>query len=339
MREDFRPALEAAGALVLYVDLWANPSADPGAVIVSAIRSELAKHDSALTRLAKSVGLEKVRVAGASFDLTRIGLGNDVSLSAALEALSDEARRPIVLIIDEAQHAITTEAGANALFALKAARDELNSSDHFGLRVVCTGSNREKLAMLRSNKDQAFFGAPMINFPPLQRDYIEWFCANCDLAFALDPDQVFDLFKRASSRPEVIGGAADQLRFEFDLDPDDGPDRFAEEVAHQAQLISGEIMRVVHSLTPIQSAVLRVMAARGADYAPFEAGTLEAYRAALVQAGVDPQDAKADVPGVQAALLALQDKKLVWKASRGVYALEETNMMDLLADAGLLEGL
>lgn len=36
----------------------------------------------------------------------------------------------IVLIIDEAQHAITTEAGVATMFALKAARDELNSSRH-----------------------------------------------------------------------------------------------------------------------------------------------------------------------------------------------------------------
>ena len=63
-----------------------------------------------------------------------------------------------MLIVDEAQHAITSDAGADALFALKAARDELNSSAHHGLRVVATGSNRDKLAMLRNSKDQAFFG-------------------------------------------------------------------------------------------------------------------------------------------------------------------------------------
>ncbi|MDP3440716.1 MAG: ATP-binding protein, partial [Azonexus sp.] len=29
VREDLRPALEAEGALVVYADLWANPTADP----------------------------------------------------------------------------------------------------------------------------------------------------------------------------------------------------------------------------------------------------------------------------------------------------------------------
>ncbi len=89
-----------------------------------------------------------------------MGLSKGVSLTAALAALSDETGQLIVLIIDEPQHAIASAAGADALFALKAARDELNSSAHQGLRIVATGSNQDKLAMLRNSKDQAFFGAP-----------------------------------------------------------------------------------------------------------------------------------------------------------------------------------
>lgn len=43
--------------------------------------------------------------------------------------------------------------------------------------------------------------------------------------------------------------------------------------------------------------------------------------------------------GVQQALIALQEKKLVWKASRGVYAVDEQVIVDLLRADGLLEGL
>ena len=35
VREDLRPALQATGATVMYVDLWANRKADPGAVIAA----------------------------------------------------------------------------------------------------------------------------------------------------------------------------------------------------------------------------------------------------------------------------------------------------------------
>jgi hypothetical protein len=34
----------------------------------------------------------------------------------------------------------------------------------------------------------------------------------------------------------------------------------------------------------------------------------------------------------------LQDKKLIWRAARGVYAVEEKNIVDLLRADGLLEG-
>lgn len=339
VREDLRPALEAAGALVVYADLWANPTADPGNVIVNAIRATLASNDGVVLRLAKSAGLDKVKVGSVSFDLDRVGLGKDVSLTEALVALSDETKKIIVLVIDEAQHAITTEAGVSALFALKAARDELNSSQHHGLRVVCTGSNRDKLAMLRNSKDQAFFGAPLVNFPMLGKDYIEWFCKEVDLPFQLDPKQVLPLFVEAGYRPEVIGAAADRFRFDFEIDVETGADKFAEEVRRLTDEMNQVQLGVIHSLTPIQSSVLRVMAAARENYAPFEAATLEKYRKAMTQAGLSVDDAKADVPGVQQALIALQEKKLVWKAARGVYAIEEQSIFDLLKASGQLDGL
>ncbi len=339
VREDLRPALEGMGARVLYVDLWANPAANPGQVIVSVIRAELARHEGVVARLARQAGMSTVSVGDIQFDLDRVGLGTDISLAQALASLSDETGRMIVLLIDEAQHAITTPEGVDTLFALKAARDELNSSVHHGLRVVCTGSNRDKLAMLRNGKDQAFFGAPLVNFPALDKDYIEWFCRHVDLPFPLDPDEVLALFRQAGNRPEVLYAAADVFRFDFDVQPVDGPARFAEEVMAQSAAMNSEIMKVVHSLTPIQAAVLRVMAAMGEAYAPFEVTTLQKYRQALILAGIPDAEARADVPVVQSSLATLQDKKLVWRATRGVYAVEEQNLVEQLEQAGLLNGL
>jgi hypothetical protein len=56
-------------------------------------------------------------------------------------------------------------------------------------------------------------------------------------------------------------------------------------------------------------------------------------------AGVPADDIKADVPGIQAGLLALQEKKLIWRAARGIYAIEEQSVVDLLVADGLLDGL
>jgi hypothetical protein len=338
-REDLRPALEKAGAIVLYADLWQDLTKDPGLVIVEAIREAVGRNDSFITRLAKASGIEKVAVGGVSFGLDKIGLGKDIDLTTALVALSDESQKLIVLMIDEAQHAITTESGVAALFALKAARDELNSSRHHGLRIVCTGSNRDKLAMLRNSKEQAFFGASMVPFPTLDQNYIDWLCANIDLPSPLDPAQVFQLFKESGYRPELLGAAADAIRFDFFIAPEDVPERFAELVRAQADELNANLKKVIHSLTPIQSAVIRVMGSMGDSYAPFEAPTMALYAAAMKQAGIAESDIKVEVPGVQQALIALQEKNLVWKASRGVYAVDEHVIVDLLRADGLLEGL
>jgi len=338
-REDLRPALENAGAIVLYADLWQDLTKDPGLVIVEAIREAVGRNNGFITRLAKASGIEKVAVGGLNFSLDKIGLGKDIDLTTALVALSDESQKLIVLMIDEAQHAITTEAGVAALFALKAARDELNSSRHHGLRVVCTGSNRDKLAMLRNSKDQAFFGASMVPFPTLDRNYIDWLCEHIDLPSPLDPAEVFELFKESGYCPEMLGTAADAIRFDFFIDPENVRERFAELVRAQADELNANLKKVLHSLTPIQSAVIRVMGSMGDSYAPFEAPTMDLYAAAMKQAGIAQTAIKVEVPGVQQALIALQEKNLVWKASRGVYAVDEHVIVDLLRADGLLEGL
>ena len=72
-------------------------------------------------------------------------------------------------------------------------------------------------------------------------------------------------------------------------------------------------------------------------YAPFESDTMGAYQD-LLDTRAPNSATKADVPNVQQALTALQEKALVWRASRGVYALEDATLRDLLAQAGLLPG-
>lgn len=336
LREDLRPQLEAKGALALYADLWEDRQADPGDVIVKSVRTELARHAGVVARLARSIGLEKVSVAGAvTMTLDRVGLGADVSLAAALAELSDATRQPIVLIIDEAQHAISTPAGANALFALKAARDELNGSRHHGLRVIATGSSRDKLAMLRNSREQAFYQAPLQNFPPLGREYIEWLLKRVKLPFELDVELVHQQFAVAAYRPEILTTALDALHFDAELDAAKAPGRLGELVGEQVAEFNKETLRVVHGLTPLQAAVLRVMAIRGERFAPFESATLAAYEAVLEMAS--KRAGTVSESAVQQALAALQERGLVWRAARGVYALEELSLVELMRAEGMLE--
>ncbi|GAC1527681.1 MAG: hypothetical protein NVS2B4_05180 [Ramlibacter sp.] len=336
LREDLRPALSALGALVIYADLWVDQEADPGDVIVEAVRAALQQREGVIARLARSSGLVKVSLGGvAAFSLDRVGVGKAVSLSAALSALSDETGQVVVLIIDEAQHAMKSSAGSNALFALKAARDELNSSAHHGLRIVATGSNRDKLAMLRNSKDQAFFGAPLINFPTLGLDYIQWFVAQLPNAAELEPKRVYEWFAAAAYRPEILGSAADELHYDLLAQPGTYATRLEAAVREKVRASNEEALRVVHSLTPLQASVLRVLATAGTSYAPFEAATMARYAQALAR--INPNAAvKPDANNVNQALMALQEKGLLWRASRGVYSLEDSFLAELMQQAGML---
>lgn len=335
LREDLRPMLMDKGVIVIYADLWKNKEVDPGIVIANAITEEMLKHKGVIARLAKSTGVDKVSVAGMSFtvDRDKIGVGQGASLSTVLAELSDETKKMIVLIIDEAQHAITTNSGSDTLFALKAARDELNSSLHHGLRIVATGSNRDKISMLRGSKDQAFFSAPLLDFPPLGKEYIQWFCANSNLN--LEPEKVFDLFKQASSRPEILNTAVGAMALDLSEDELGQSKTFEQLVLAEITRSNNELLRVIESLTPLQSAVIRVLAFKGERYAPFDAETVRLY--ALLLTKIAPgQDIKVDVSSVQQALTMLQEKALVWRAARGVYALEESALGDLLQRQGYL---
>lgn len=337
IREDLRPVILNAGAIVIYTDLWANKKADPGMVIISAIKSELAKYDGVVKRLARSAGMDKVTVGGMSFLLDRVGLENDISLSDALSALSDETEKPIVLIIDEAQHAITTNNGSDALFALKAARDEVNSSMHNGLHIIATGSSQSKLAMLRNNREQAFFGAHIFQFPHLNEKYIEWFCENSEIMRNINTAAVMELFKKTSYRPEMLGAAEEALLDEIhNLKDNEILDRFSEKVIDQINGATKELLRTIHSLTPLQYAVLKVLSISGEDYAPFESDTLVQYKAVLNDKHAGKVNV--DVASVQQALIALQEKSLVWKASRGVYALEDTSVVEAFVDTAENDG-
>ncbi|MET0961273.1 MAG: hypothetical protein ABWY05_00420 [Noviherbaspirillum sp.] len=79
--------------------------------------------------------------------------------------LMAEGKR-FILIIDEAQHALSTSQGVNSPYALKAARDALNmNEDDPRLILLCTGSHRSKQANLLTTKDHPFFGSRVRDFP------------------------------------------------------------------------------------------------------------------------------------------------------------------------------
>jgi hypothetical protein len=323
LRTDLVPTLDGQGWVTVYVDLWSDRNADPGRLIAGAIKNALGRYSGAITKMAKSVGLDKVTVFGAlSMSLASLDLPANVTLSDALEALCAAADKPVVLIVDEAQHALSSQAGMDAMFALKAARDHLNQGGDATQRLflVFTGSNQDKLSRLVQKKAQPFFGSSVTRFPLLGKGYSDGYTAHINAK--LSPDNQFteevmwEAFQLVGQRPEKLRDLVASVALE------QGAGALAEGLKTGAAAFQDEIWSDMESefnaLSIVQQAVLVHLIAMGKRYEPFTQNALEAY-AAYAGKEVTSSDA-------QAALNALREKNLVWKATHGDYALEDESM-------------
>jgi hypothetical protein len=194
------------------------------------------------------------------------------------------------------------------------------------LRLVLTGSNRDKLAHLVLNKNQPFYGSSITPFPLLGKDFTKAYTAhlNSHLAqtnqfTAVDIDAAFDLVGR---RPEMLRTIIGDVALELGE-----AENLGELVRNSAESLRAgvweEFESAYNTLTPPQRGVLEVMADRAHDnqpFAPFADATVLAVGKALERLGSDV------VPGtqtIQAAIDSLREKELVWKSNRGAYALED----------------
>jgi hypothetical protein len=239
-----------------------------------------------------------------------------------LQALSTETKRPIVMIVDEAQHAQTTEAGSASMYALKAARDELNSSAFAGFRLVATGSNRDKLAILVTGKDQAFLHARLVDLPHLGQDYLGWVRAGFNHDIKPSIAALEEAFTSASYRPEILTDVLDELEFAHGLAIDNIDDHVRMRVLQRLSLHRQAFMQVFDNLPTLQAAVMQAMAEMGVAFAAFKQLSMERYASLCAQRSSEP--VRVESSSVQYALDALREKQLVWKSARGVYAIEDT---------------
>lgn len=336
LNNDFIPECVQRGWLPVYVDLWSDRDAAPAQLISGAIGTALARFEGALARTAKKAGIDKINLLRTlSWDFTRPQLPAGTTLAQALAVLHQVSGQLVVLIIDEAQHALNSEDGLNAMFALKAARDHLNRGDRpDGLRLVFTGSSRDKLANLVLKSKQPFFGASITPFPLLGREYVEFITALWNRRLA-DSNQfkVEDLayaFELVGRRPEMLNKLLAEVSVGLGEAGNLGELLRNGALNHQAGVWS-DYESAWNELTPLQQAVLEVMAERTLGrqpFSPFTEQTLVEVSRKLEQAQAV---ANVNTANVQKALDALRDKELVWKANRGEYTLEDTSMAEWLA--------
>ncbi|MEX5586555.1 hypothetical protein [Pseudomonas urmiensis] len=338
LNNDLIPECARRGWLPVYVDLWADREADPADLISAAIGNALGQYQSAFEKVAKKAGIDKINLLRTlSWDFSKPRLPQGTTLAQALGVLHAVAGKMVVLVIDEAQHALNTESGINAMFALKAARDQLNrGSDPDGLRLVFTGSSRDKLANLVLKSKQPFYGANITPFPLLGKEFVAFITQvwNQRLA-ATNQFKVEDLeyaFGLVGRRPEMLAKLLAEVSVGLGEAGNLGELLKTGALNHQAGVWS-DYESAFNELSPLQQAVLEVMARRVIDkqpFSPFSEQTFTEINRRLEQGQNLPN---ATAPNVQKALEVLREQELVWKANRGEYALEDSAMAEWLTRA------
>ena len=295
LQADLQPALEQAGAVVVYVDLWADQRRDPGDLIAEAIGRTLLQQ-----------------------------LGPVATLTEALRALHQSAKAPVALIIDEAQHALTSEAGEAAMTALKSARDQLNRPGDIHLMLIMSGSDRDKLLRLVNTNGAPFYGSQIQRMPELGPDFIAHVVQLIEQQHPdlqpVDSAALATAFASFGHRPQFFMAAVGQA-----LNPlADLQTRFEPavlEAAHQRQAQDEAQMESEYlGLKPLEQAVLWRLLEQGQRFRPYDAEALRFY--------ADKTGQPVTPPKAQNALESLRQRTpaLVWKSARSEYAVDDAAM-------------
>lgn len=322
---DLRPELEARDIVVVYCDLWSDQKQDPATLISSAIGDELSKHLGIVARAAKSAGLENVSIAGwLKIDTSKIGTIDGVTLTEALKALHGAAKKPIALIIDEAQHALTSSSGETAMMALKSARDQLNRPGAANLMLVMSGSDRDKLLRLVISTGAPFYGSQVQTMPPLGDEFIQYVASLIEAQrpdlVPVDSEKLTKAFQLMSYRPQFFSAELGEILHPLNI----APGHFEDQLLGAAwtRIIDDELQMESDflALKPLEQAVLWRLLEQGWRFRAYDADALDFY-ARNTGSSVNAQQ-------VQTVLESLrtQTPTMVWKSARGEYAIDQAMM-------------
>lgn len=272
LRNDLIPALEAAGALVIYVDLWSNTLANPATLVHNAIcktLKELQAPGSSVLEMLKRVSNVDVGAAGFTFGfkLDSIGNADGPTLAQALTEVVDQAKTDLVLIIDEVQHAISSDDGNQLLLALKATRDAINPRPNTPgyFLFIGTGSHRAPVSELTAKRNQAFSGATSTAYPLLEGDYVEFLLNRLAMTVKKEKlpslEAAVEAFNTLGNRPEEMLKALRQL-----LQQEGDPDLFLPVIASTLRSAAASIeLEKVEQLGSLAQAIFNKIAATEGD--------------------------------------------------------------------------
>lgn len=317
LRQDLIPALEARGALVIYVDLWADRSKSPAALVHDAVRSTLNDLTApGASLLGRFKGLN-IGAAGISFgfQLDAVGQPGGITLADVFTQLVDRVGRDVVLIIDEVQQALGTEDGGNLLFALKAARDAVNTRpDTPGhLLFLGTGSHKSLVADMATRRSQPFSGAVSAPYEPLGAAFVAWKAAQLQTieGVRMPSREVMNQgFTVVGQRPEELQKALVLLQSRPE-NPDVAFPIICSALASAAAAVE---IDAIDSLGALAVAIFDRIA-QGS-----EAGESGLFSADAISSYSQQIGANADTPQVQNMVDRMITANIIHRQSHGVYA-------------------
>lgn len=325
LAKDLIPALQDMGAIVIYVDLWSQPQANPADLVHSAIAAalkDLQTPGSAVLRKLRHVSSVEAGAAGFKFGfkLADIGKAGGVSLAQAFTALVDQSKTDVVLIIDEVQHALGSADGDDMLHALKAARDAINTrpatTGYF--LFVGTGSHRARVQELSLKGNQAFNGAVTHDFPVLGREFVDYVLQKVRPqlgGMAPSAPVALEAFTAMGNRPEELMKALNILR---KLPEGANPDEHLPTIAQTFGAAAADIeLQKIEAFGPLAQAVFSRICSIGGDVkGVFTADALKDY-AARIGREVTPQE-------VQGVLGLMTSANLLMRVKHGHYGVTDS---------------
>jgi hypothetical protein len=336
MRLDLKPMLEQRGLLVLYVDLKANVKLPSLEAMQQALHQAVQENLGAVAKFAKSTGLDKIGVPGAfGIDLRSIGKTDGLSLYQVLDVLHKATKKQIVLIVDEAQHALTSDGGEALMWALKSARDQMKTTIGSDLMLVMSGSHTDKLTLLLNSPKTPFWGSQVRGMPKLDDDFVLEYAAQISTSrpefSTVRSSEMVKAFEHFGRRPQffvnAVGRAAasshDASGFEQML---------VAESQMQTQADRQRFTDMFLALSKLEQAVLERLIVQGKAFRAFDANALAFYSERLSGVAIHAKTkVKAIVSAtqVQRAIDALREneEELVWQSTRGEYSIYDQGLI------------
>lgn len=331
LRNDLIPALEQIGALVIYLDLWSDTQTSPAKLVHAAVRKTLEELQTPTSSILEKLKRVKGVDIGAlgfkfGFKLENVGLEGGATLAEALTAVVDQAKADVVLIVDEVQHAITSDEGNQLLLALKAARDAINprpgTPGHFVF--IGTGSHRAMVSELSARRNQAFAGATSVPYPVLDTDYVAFLLEKLALegiGSLPSLEAASQAFKTLGNRPEEMIRSLRQLI--LNSPPSKNPDEILSVIATTLRSAAADIeLMKVEELGSLAQAIFDRIASTEGD-----ARGVFSTEAAAEYSKVVGRDVR--VEEVQPVANELLAANLIMRRGHGIYGITDPFVQEI----------